>query len=262
MRAYAINSIESQLRGQRTPPRNPPPVNSIAAVAWAGPNRLVSGCEHQVAESGKSAKMLLVHKAMLFDLGRVLVHFDFRRGYEALEKDCGIPAADIPRRLAPTGLVERFETGLIEPRPFFDEFRRILELDLEYARFCEIWSCIFTHQILPQEMLEGLHRRYRMVLLSNTNALHFEMIRQWYAPLLSQFDELVLSYEVGAMKPRPEIFDRAIQAAQCAPVECFYTDDIAPYVEAARAKGIDAVLFESREQLESALRARSITWHV
>jgi glucose-1-phosphatase len=201
-----------------------------------------------------------VHKAMLFDLGRVLVHFDFRVGYEALEKDCGITAAEVPRKLAPTGLVERFESGRIEPRPFFDEFRRILELDLEYERFCEIWSSIFSHEILPLDMLEGLHRRYRMVLLSNTNALHFGMIRKWYGPLLSHFDELVLSYEVGALKPRPEIFDRAIQAARCAPEECFYTDDIAPYVEAAKAKGIDAVLFESKQQLENDLHARGISW--
>ena len=205
--------------------------------------------------------MPLVHKAILFDLGRVLIHFDFRRGYEALEKDCGITAAAIPGRLAPTGLVERFETGQIEPRPFFEEFRRILEIDLEYDRFCEIWSCIFTHEILPHTKLEGLRRRYRLVLLSNTNALHFGMIQKWYGPLLSHFDEMVLSYEVGALKPRPEIFDRAIQAALCAPGECFYTDDIAPYVEAAKAKGIDGVLFESKQQLEEAMHSRGITWN-
>jgi len=202
----------------------------------------------------------LVHRAILFDLGRVLVHFDFRVGYEALEKDCGIPAAEVPRRLAPTGLVERFETGQIEPRPFFEEFRRILELDLEYERFCEIWSSIFSHEILPQSMLEGLHRRYRLVLLSNTNALHFGMIQKWHGPLLSHFDDLVLSYEVGALKPRSEIFDRAIDAARCGPEECFYTDDIAPYIEAAKAKGIDAVLFQSKQQLEEDMHARGISW--
>ena len=45
-----------------------------------------------------------MHKAILFDLGRVLVHFDFGRGYQALEKLGGCPAAEIPKRLAPTGL--------------------------------------------------------------------------------------------------------------------------------------------------------------
>jgi len=202
----------------------------------------------------------MVHKAILFDLGRVLVQFDFRIGYQALEKLCRYPAAEIPRRLAPTGLVERFESGQVEPREFFDQFRAILGLELEYDDFRRIWSSIFTHAILPESMLEGLARRYRLVLLSNTNALHFAIIRKNYGHLLRHFDALVLSYEVGAMKPEAAIFDAAVAAAGCRAAECFYTDDIGGYVEAARARGIDAVVFESRAQIEGALRARGIEW--
>jgi len=201
-----------------------------------------------------------MHKAILFDLGKVLIHFDFRIGYDGLEKACSIRAAEIPKRLAPTGLVERFECGQVEPRPFFDEFRRILGIELEYERFCEIWSSIFTRVLLPEAMLEGLARRYRLVLLSNTNALHFSMIRQWYPHLLRHFHALVLSYEVGALKPDERIFHAAVSAAQCAPGECFYTDDIPAYVAAARVKGIDAVVFESPEQIQEAMRARGIEW--
>jgi putative hydrolase of the HAD superfamily len=47
---------------------------------------------------------------------------------------------------------------------------------------------------------------------------------------------------------------------KCAPQECFYTDDIAEYVEGARGFGIDAVQFQSREQIESELRARGVEW--
>jgi glucose-1-phosphatase len=202
-----------------------------------------------------------MYKAIVFDLGKVLVNFDFRIGYQGLEKACAVPAASVPQRLAPTGLVERFECGKVEPEPFFREFRRILGIELEYERFREIWSSIFTHAILPEELLAGLGRRYRMILLSNTNALHFGMIREWYGDVLRHFDGLVLSFEVGAMKPAPAIFDAAIAAAGCAPEECFYTDDIAAYVEAARAKGMDGVVFESREQIERVMRERGIEWN-
>jgi putative hydrolase of the HAD superfamily len=201
-----------------------------------------------------------MHKAILFDLGRVLIHFDFRRGYRALEGLCPYTAEQIPQRLAGTGLVERFETGLMEPRDFVAEMSRILELRVDYAQFCEIWSCIFTHALLPESMLEGLAQRYRLVLLSNTNALHFEMLRGTYGHLLRHFDELVLSYEVQAMKPRPEIYQAAVERARCLPQECFYTDDIAAYIEGARLLGIDAVQFESREQIEGEMRARGIVW--
>jgi FMN phosphatase YigB (HAD superfamily) len=201
-----------------------------------------------------------MHKAILFDLGRVLIHFDFKRGYRALEGLCPYAAEEIPRRLAGTGLVERFETGLVEPRDFVDQMCRILDLKVDYEQFRGIWSSIFTDILIPESMLEGLGRRYRLVLVSNTNALHFEMIRETYGHLLRHFDHLVLSYEVRAMKPLPEIFQVAVERAGCRPEECFYTDDIAAYVEAARRMGIDAVAFESRVQLEGEMRGRGIVW--
>jgi len=201
-----------------------------------------------------------MHRAILFDLGRVLVHFDFRRGYQALEAICPYPAAEIPKRLAPTGLVQRFETGLVEPQDFFSQFSGILDLQLEYDRFCQIWSSIFTHAILPESLLEGLARRYRLVLLSNTNALHFQMIRENYGHLLRHFHDFALSYEVGAMKPLRAIYEAAVRKAGCPAGECFYTDDIPEYIAGARGLGIDAVQFESLEQLESAMRSRGIEW--
>src|SRR5450755_3958104 len=109
-----------------------------------------------------------MHKAVLLDLGRVLVDFDFRRGYRALEGLCPYTAAEIPRRLAGTGLVERFETGLVEPRDFVAQMCGILDLRVDYDQFREIWSSIFTKSLIPESMLVGLGRGYRLVLVSNT----------------------------------------------------------------------------------------------
>jgi putative hydrolase of the HAD superfamily len=200
-----------------------------------------------------------MHKAIIFDLGRVLVDFDFERWRKALEGFCPYDAVEIRRRIAATDLVERFETGLIEPLDFVAQLSGILDLDIEYAGFCRLWSGIFTDPLVPEAMLEGLAARYRLVLLSNTNAIHFEMIRENY-PLLRHFHERILSYEAHAMKPRREIFQAALERCGCSPEECFYTDDIAAYVEAARRLGIDAVQFESLAQLERELKARGICW--
>jgi putative hydrolase of the HAD superfamily len=188
------------------------------------------------------------------------VPFDFNRGYTRLEPLCGIPAAEIPKRIAPTGLVPLFESGGIEPRDFVRELSRQLNLHTSYENFCEIWSSIFLpHTLIPESMLAGIARNYRLVLLSNTNAIHFEMVRENY-PLLRHFHSFVLSYEVGAMKPLPQIYQRAIEEAGCLPEECFFTDDIPDYVAGARAQGIDAVQFESAEQIEAELRKRGVNW--
>ena len=200
-----------------------------------------------------------MHKAIIFDLGRVLVHFDFNRSYRELAGFCPHAPADIPRLLAPSGLVERFETGLIEPRPFVEELSRILSLRTDYENFCRVFNSIFTDLLIPDSLVEALGARYRLVLLSNTNAIHFPMLRETY-PVLRHFHRLVLSYEVKAMKPRPAIYHAAIERAGCLPGECFYTDDIAEYVEGARREGIDAVQFQSAAQLQEELSRRGIRW--
>src|ERR1035437_7617299 len=121
--------------------------------------------------------MLGMHKAILFDLGRVLINFDFQRGYRALAGLCPYAAEEIPRRLAGTGLVERFETGLVEPHDFVDQMRLILELKVYYDQFRGIWSSIFTDILIPENMLEGLRRRHRLGLVFNNKALELQMIR-------------------------------------------------------------------------------------
>lgn len=198
-------------------------------------------------------------KAVIFDLGRVIVPFDFRRGYARIAALTGIPADEVPLRIRPTGLVDRFESGEIAPRDFVSRLSAVLGLHCTYEEFCDIWSCIFLPETLvPEELLRGIAARYRLVLLSNTNAIHIEMIRAHY-PLLKHFHALVLSHEVGAMKPSPAIYQKAVEAAGCLPEECFFTDDVAEYVEGARRFGIDAVQFQSAAQIEEELRRR-ISW--
>jgi len=199
-------------------------------------------------------------KAVIFDLGKVIIPFDFGRGYRAMEKICEHKAADIPARIATTGLVQQFETGLVEPEAFVEQLCSVLGLKSDYAGFCEIWTSVFLPDpLIPESLLAGLSERYRLLLLSNTNAIHFEMILERYR-LLRHFHEYVLSYKVKAMKPSPEIFREAIARAGCRPEQCFFTDDVAAYVEAARREGMDAVQFQSREQIEKELTSRGVTW--
>ena len=197
-------------------------------------------------------------KTVIFDLGNVIIPFDNGRAYRALAQHGPYSATEIAARLNATDLVNRFETGLIEPSDFAREVGRILGLKIGYDQFREIWSSVFLPEtLLPESLLEDVAVRYRMLLLSNTNAIHFEMVRREY-PLLRHFHDFVLSYQVKAMKPAPAIFHAAIERAQCAPHECFYADDIVAYVDAARRAGLDAVRFESRAQVERELAARGV----
>lgn len=199
-------------------------------------------------------------KTIIFDLGKVIVPFDFQRSYTKLSPLCGLSKEQIPERLRQTDLVQRFESGKIEPEDFVHEFSSALGIELQYAEFCDIWSSIFLPETLvTEDFVKALRERYRVLLLSNTNAIHFEMIEANY-PILRHFDHKVLSYKVGAMKPEPAIYQEALRHAGCLPEECFFTDDIPQYVEGARRAGIDAVQFESAAQIQRELRARGVEW--
>jgi FMN phosphatase YigB (HAD superfamily) len=199
-------------------------------------------------------------KTIIFDLGKVIIPFDFQRGYDRLAPLCSYSAEQIPDRLRSCDLVTRFESGHVEPEVFVREISDLLELKVDYAGFCDIWSSIFLPEtLIPESLLTDLKSRYRLVLLSNTNAIHFDMVSRRY-PLLRHFDEYVLSHRVGALKPDPKIYDAAIRAARCRPEECFFTDDIAAYIEGARRHGIDAVQFQNVAQIEGELRRRGVEW--
>jgi glucose-1-phosphatase len=201
-----------------------------------------------------------VIKSIVFDLGRVLIPFDFTNGYNGISALTGLPHDEIRARLKQDGLVVRFETGLMGAHDFVSAVSKLLEADIPYEQFCEIWSSIFLPETLfPESFIEALHANCRLVLLSNTNVIHFTMIRERY-PILRHFDSYVLSYEVRAMKPSAEIYAAAVREARCLPGECFFTDDIEDYVTGARQYGIDAVQFESCEQIQRELRSRGVRW--
>lgn len=198
-------------------------------------------------------------RTIFFDLGNVIIPFDFRPALAHLAPVCACPVDEISARLRTTDLIQRFETGGIDGPQFVAGLSTLIGLRMEYKAFCDLWSSIFLPEpLVPESLLAVLAAKHRLLLLSDTNPIHYEMIRTTY-PLMRHFHGAVLSYEVGALKPAREIFEAAIARAECRPEEIFFTDDLEVNVEAARRHGIDAIQFQSAEQIARELAARGIT---
>ena len=197
-------------------------------------------------------------RAIILDLGNTIIPFDFTRGYREMQAVCSLSPDEMRHRIGGSDLVVRFESGRIAPKDFVAQLSELLGLRVTYDEFRRMWSSIFLPDpLIPESFLESLKKRYRLVLLSNTNALHFGMLRETY-PLLGHFDHFVLSHEVGALKPEPAVYEQAISRAQCLPGECFFTDDIDAFVEGARRSGIDAEPFRGFDKLQADLRSRGV----
>lgn len=198
------------------------------------------------------------YHAMIFDIGGVLVPLRFQRAMEEMAAACGLPAEEIRRRLAASGLSPRYERGEMSDAEFTSAVCRLLGSEITERQFRAMWCSIFdVDTLIPVDFLAQLRRRHRMLLLSNTNGIHVARLRAECAAM-EHFDDAVLSYEVGWMKPDGRMFEEALRRAGCAPGQCFYTDDLEANVQAARSAGIDAVLFEGFDGLRAAIAARGI----
>jgi HAD superfamily hydrolase (TIGR01509 family) len=193
-------------------------------------------------------------------MGNVLIPFDINRGYQALSLHSGLPQQEVADRIRLSGLYNAYESGQIETEEFLDRFSSLLGLTLSFDAFREVWNSIFLpHTATSEELILSLKQNHRLVLLSNTNELHYHWLRERY-PILHHFDAYTLSYAEKAMKPDERIFAAAVSYAQCAPHECFFTDDIDRYVDAARLFGIDAEIFTTESTLRRHLAARGLNF--
>lgn len=183
---------------------------------------------------------------------------DFPRAFCALAGVCSHTAEQIPLVIRDTGLLPILETGKMDPAEFHSRICAELGIAMTYAEFREVWGSVFPPEtLIPECLLETVRRRHRLLLLSNTNAIHFPLVEERY-PLLRQFHEFVLSYEVGAMKPDPVIYREAVARADADPAECVFVDDLEENVDGALREGLDAFQFESADQVIRELRRRGV----
>src|SRR5207302_7492990 len=114
---------------------------------------------------------------IIFDLGRVLVDFDFRLVIRRLKRFTEFSEKEIRRYFMQTPLWDAFERGEVEPKDFFSQLSKGLKLKkLTFKEFTPMWNSIFTEKHDSVSILARLKGRYRIALLSNVNILHWEHV--------------------------------------------------------------------------------------
>lgn len=101
------------------------------------------------------------------------------------------------------------------------------------------------------DLIKGLRRTYKMILISNTIKPHVDINRK--RGLFENFDDVVNSNEVHLSKDTPAIFKLALKRNQLYAEECIFIDDIQKFVEIANSIGIHGILFKNVYQLKKEL---------
>jgi FMN phosphatase YigB (HAD superfamily) len=197
-------------------------------------------------------------RALVFDIGRVIVQVDPQRALETLGASAGLSAGQVWAEIKSDPRMHDFQEGRLTPRQWHRHVARHFGLPLSFREFCAAWnSALDGKPILSEDLFVELAARYRLVLLSNTDPIHVAHLEAHF-DFLRHFPARVYSCAVGASKPDAAIYRRAILAAGVAPQEILYIDDVADYVEAGRRAGMQVLLFHGAQQLRDELRHSGI----
>jgi glucose-1-phosphatase len=176
-----------------------------------------------------------VIRAFLFDIGNVLVRFDFAKAQrEIMALSDREPNPDGLARLETVKL--GYEDGQIPRAEFFREVFDILQYRGTEQQFIDAWQGIFTANDPMVEVVQRLHGRFPLYLLSNTNCMHVEGLFRDF-DYFALFQGATYSHVAGTSKPSERIFEIAQKQHTLVPEETLFIDDLAPNIATAQSLG-------------------------
>ncbi len=200
-------------------------------------------------------------RAVVFDLGKVLVDFDYAIAARKIAARGTMSAVDLGQFLALAPVLYRYETGLLTDEQFYREICHSTGFGGDLQEFSSCFADIFV-PIPPMVELQAELRRRGLAtfIFSNTNGLAVEHIRRSF-PFFSNFDGYVLSYQHGAMKPDPKLYEVVERECGRRGAEILYLDDRPENVETGAARGWQVILQETPEKTRAAIERLGLLNH-
>jgi HAD superfamily hydrolase (TIGR01509 family) len=196
----------------------------------------------------------MMRPVVVFDLGKVLVDFDYTIAAKRIAARSAIHVENLHDFLSSSPLLVQLESGLLTPQQFYTEVQKVTRFTGSGEEFSNYFADIFA----PMTPMVELHAALReqqipTYIFSNTNDIAIGHIRRQY-PFFGNFDGYILSYEVGAMKPHAKIYEAMEKMCGRRGADIFYIDDRLENVQAGAARGWQTVMHESPEGTRAALQ--------
>lgn len=183
-------------------------------------------------------------KTILFDMGNVLVRFSHEKMTKQLRQVSGVPEFKIRRLIFKQDLGLLSDTGGLSPHEVHSRFCQKLNTNPPFPDFKLAWSDIFSEMSGAESLVKSLKGRYRLILASTTNEMHYNYVRENF-PFIRLLEN-TSSYVLGVVKPK--LISAILEQLKLKPEECAFIDDLAENVEYARSLGVRAVQFKSTGQ--------------
>ena len=195
-------------------------------------------------------------KALLFDVGGVLVDFDLSRSIEAWSAYSRLPREELKRRFCIDDAIHaRHERGEIPSAEFFRHVAGLLELKATPEQIEAGWNAIFQGEsAATRALIENARRRCPCYAFTNTNASHMACWTRLYPGVVAAFDQVFASCQIGLRKPEPAAFEYVCTATGIPAASFVFFDDLLENVRAAQRVGLRGVHVRSPADVAAALR--------
>jgi FMN phosphatase YigB (HAD superfamily) len=195
-----------------------------------------------------------VKPAIVFDLGKVLVDFDYSIAARKITARSQKPFDEIKPLIEQSRFIVDYESGRLSRREFFENVREAIGFQGTLEEFSGFFANIFT-EIPPMVELHAELRQhgFQAYIFSNTNDLAVEDIRAKFA-FFKNFDGYIFSYEVGAMKPQSKIYEALEKISGKRGADLIYIDDRTENVAGGAARGWRTILHEAPAETRAALQ--------
>jgi glucose-1-phosphatase len=190
-------------------------------------------------------------EAFIFDIGNVLVPFDWRPANAWLRDCCVHLTTDSERHFKE--LATWLEIGEIPVETFVRLASSAIGFQGTEQQFVAIWNSIFGSNPPMEKTILGLKERFPLFLLSNTSELHLTYLNHNYE-FLRHFVDGVYSFQAKSAKPDKKIFEIAIKQFGLKPENTAYIDDLPINVHSASDLGFKAIEYDLTKHNEFEVR--------
>ena len=176
-------------------------------------------------------------RAVVFDLGKVLLDFDYGRAARAMAPRSLVDVDTFRQALDQSPLLVRFETGFLTPEEMYADVVQVTGYTGDFPTFEAAFGDIFSEiPVMIAAQAELRRQGIPTFIFSNTNGLAVDFIRRKH-PFFNGFTGHIYSHEVKCLKPQPKIYEAVEELSGCRGTELLYIDDRAENVTAGAVRG-------------------------
>ena len=203
-------------------------------------NKQAAAADSAITSAQQGTGQPIDLKLIVFDMGKVFIHFDWERTYEAFVNVIKADPQSVKDAFA--AVYFPYECGQISTNDVIDHLNNTLDAQLTHSVFAKLWTITLDEDKEMTQLLQSLRKQLPLYLLSNINEVSFGYVQDKFN-VAQHFEELVLSYKVGHLKPASEIYHEVLNRSKLPAQNCLFIDDMPENIEAAQSLGMHGIQF-------------------